>query len=102
MSAEAWVFEDVYKAPGLSVRVWVRYTGPGWEDSNDPPSTCLGDVPPEHLDIWNFLGLPADGDPHADWDTLQDRAQQFVRGNERSIIEDLRASRSPTQWYWDT
>jgi hypothetical protein len=46
MSAEAWVFEVVYKAPGLSVQVWVRYTGPGREDSNDPPSTCLGDVPP--------------------------------------------------------
>jgi hypothetical protein len=36
---------------------------------------------------------------------VKSEAQQFVRENEKSIIEDLRAARSgaqPTQWYWSS
>lgn len=104
MSSESWMFDGVYAAHGRSIQVWIQYVGPGREDYIDPPSTRLADIPPEHLDIWNALGLAPDGDPAPDFDLLlQEETMRYIRENERTIVAHFYTIDGFTpEWYWDT
>jgi len=103
MSAESWMFDGVYAAHGRPIQVWIQYVGPGREDYNDPPSTRLADIPPEHLDIWNATGLAPDGDPAPDFDLLQEETMRYIRENERTIVAHFYTIDGFTpEWYWDT
>ena len=111
MSAETWMFTELYPLPlepNLRLQLWVQYVGPDRHDDNNPPSTCLSDIYPEYLDIWDVMALYPDEvspDDKTDeyWEVLQAAARWYVTENSTEIIEHLRSiSWLKPEWYWDT
>ena len=100
MSANAWVFHTTAPTPfDWRVALTIRYTGPGWEDDNDPPTTALSEIV-EHLDVW--WSQPYSLSLARDWTDAWKKTEAWVAENEKEIIRGIADSPLNPKWYWDT